>query len=46
MERYSFKNIEKKWRNNIALLSVVNQKSECFNQSAEGCVHHQVRIPF
>ena len=24
----------------------VNQKSECFNQSAEGCVHHQVRIPF
>ena len=28
MERYSFKNIEKKWRNNNALLSVANSKSE------------------
>ena len=28
MERYSFKNIEKKWRNNKALLSVANSKSE------------------
>jgi len=28
MERYSFKNIEKKWRNNKSLLSVTNSKSE------------------
>ena len=28
MERYSFKNIEKKWRDNKALLSVANLKSE------------------
>ena len=28
MERYSFKNIEKKWRNNNSLLSVANPKSE------------------
>ena len=28
MERYSFKNIEKKWRSNKSLLSVANSKSE------------------
>ncbi len=28
MERYSFKNIEKKWRNNKSLLSVANSKSK------------------
>ncbi len=28
MERYSFKNIEKKWRNSNALLSVANTKSD------------------
>ena len=28
MERYSFKKYREKWRNNIALLSVVNQKSD------------------
>ncbi len=28
MERYSFKNLEKKWRNNKSLLSVANPKSE------------------
>ena len=28
MERYSFKDIEKKWRNNKSLLSVANSKSE------------------
>ena len=32
--------------NNIVLASPSKSKYECSNLSGEGCVHHQVKIPF